>query len=225
MPLLTTLGASTVKAFKASLRPPTIWYDNGVPAEGPVLNLQGDSAYHNYANGVDLGVYTGPIYLDNLWKRILFGNLAGINSPEPDLALVNGRYDLGEGLKWYYHGAIADGYVQNLATREIYGDGFTDFFTPVSTLSGWHTFDQGTDNGTITGEYNVDGQGNLWYVDGDLANNHLKLTPDNLWHSFSSGSDLGLLNDFAPGADGPAIVNLNNNTLLIFSGVPFTGKG
>ena len=52
MPLLTTLGASSAGAFRSRL---TLWYVDGLPAQGPVLNLQGDSLYHNYANGVDLG--------------------------------------------------------------------------------------------------------------------------------------------------------------------------
>lgn len=223
MPLLTTLGASSAKAFRFSL---TLWYDDGVPAQGVVFNLQEDSLYHNYRDGINLGYYTGPIYLDNLWQRILFGTLASINYPEPGRALVNGRYNLGDGLKWYYNGEIAEGYVQNLATYAIYTSGNNNFLlAPMSTLAGWHSFNQGADEGTISGEHNVDGQGNLWYVDGAIAGGHYKITGDNLWHTFLYGVDQGLLNDFEPGTSfAELILSENDNIILVFSGIPFTGN-
>lgn len=252
MPLLTTLGASTAKAFKASLRPATIWLDNGIPAQGVVFNLQGDSLYHNYEDGIDLGYYTGPVYNvdnDGLWRRVYNGadltNTFGTN--DPARVFVNGYFNInGQGNKWYYNGAAADGYIQNLAQYEIYPVTYEDIHNPISTLENWYKFLNGASLGLIAGVHNVDGQGDRYYKNGVLFTGQA-ISSDSLWHSYTYGEDLGILNNFEftdSNSTAPAItfVNLVNGEvptsigttsadvyigavpILVNKGETFTGK-
>lgn len=252
MPLLTTLGASTAKAFKATLRPPTIWYNNGVPAQGAVYNLQGDTLYHNYADGIDLGYYTGPVYNvdnDGLWRRVYNGadliNTFGAN--DPARVFVNGYFNInGQGNKWYYNGADADGYIQNLAQYEIFPVTYEDIHNPISTLENWYKFLNGTSLGLIAGVHDVDGQGNKYYKNGVLHTGQA-INSDSLWHNYTNGEDLGILNNFEftdSNSTGPEIVSvdlvngevptsigttsasnfLNSVPILVNKGETYTGK-
>jgi hypothetical protein len=188
MPLITTIGASTRRGFDFVLPPnvPVLWYDNGVLAQGAAYNLQGDGLYHNYINGVDQGTYTGAYQINGVWNRILFGNVD---------SYVNGYYNLDGNSKWYYEGNAANGYIANLPQLAITieGDG-SSYYVPTSILSGWHYFTDGVDNGSISGEHNVDGQGNKYFKDGGLFNGN-KINNDNLWHYYLDGVESGLTNN------------------------------
>ena len=244
MPLCSTIGASAIIAFnRRSTTSSLLWYVDGVLAQGAVYNLQGDGKYYTYNQGVNTGAYTGPWYNvggDNLWRRIILGQdayqyLVAEGTPQPADALVyvNGYFDLGgQGSKWYYNGALANGYIQNLNQYAIYlVDQVDIIYTPTSTLNYWHYFTNGVDDGLISGEHNVDNQGNLWYVDGQLAATNefgLQITPDNLWHKFDAGVDLGLVNAGVDPNDTMGVIDYlggsYNNPLLVFNGLPFTGK-
>jgi hypothetical protein len=246
MPLITTIGASTRRGFDFFIPPdnaPVLWYDNGVLAQGAAYNLQGDGKYYTYNQGLNTGTYTGPWYSvngDNLWRRIIYGHdmhlylVAMGPAPTDALVYVNGYFNLdGQGSKWYYNGAVANGYIQNLNQYGIFIVEQEYFIeTPTSTLNNWHYFTNGVDDGLISGEHNIDNQGNLWYTDGQLASTPygfgLQITSDNLWHRFDAGVDLGLVNAGVDPSDTQGVIDYFGGTylnpLLVFNGLPFTGK-